>query len=341
MDLENLTAFPARAMVGFVASAPPSFASLTRTKHGLPPEFRVQGLLVVKCTLEYNGKTWAPAAEQIPIWEQDQEGPPYFEKDVMFQKGGLDLAIMGHARAPGKPVPKMTVSVSIGAWSHRLVVFGSRQWNKRFSRFAPSDPEPFQEISLTLEHAFGGTTLDHEGHAVPWPLNPDGMGFTMPNKNSQIEGVALPHIEDPAHLITGVDDKPEPVGFALLPFTNGLRLRAGVRPRPDATVGPPVILPRLHNAAFPGMILPHYPSGEEIMVEGMTTRSPWAARLPAFPAQAELQDEDRATTLTLEPDTLCIFMDQQRLYITAKGRFDYDLEKPPRLTAVVRPAARR
>jgi hypothetical protein len=31
-------------------------------------------------------------------------------------------------------------------------------------------------------------------------------------------------------------------------------------------------------------------------------------------------------------------VDQQRLYVTAKGRFDYDLANPPDLTAVVHPS---
>ncbi|MFH0878510.1 MAG: DUF2169 domain-containing protein [Lentisphaerota bacterium] len=335
MDLENLTGFPAKVMAGGVVTKTPSFESLARSKGKLPEGVSVRGLLIVKCTLDYKDGAWTPAKDPFPIWDEDEQGPPFFEKDIMFQKDGLDLAIIGSARAPSEPVTQMTVSVAIGAWSRRLAVFGPRFWFKRLWQFVPSDPQPFTEMPIILENAYGGETVDEKGEAAVSPMNPVGKGYTFPNKKSQVEGVPLPNIEDPAHLISDIQEKPDPVGFGFLPVTHGLRLCAGLRPKPGG--GMPEILLRINNAAYPGMTLPRYPAGETLEIEGMTVPSPWRAKLPAFPAQAELKGDGGTRLLPLEPDTLCLLLDQRRMYITAKGRFDYDLEHPPTLTAVVRP----
>lgn len=335
MDIENLTVFPAKVMAGGVVTKTPSFESLARAKGKLPEGVSVRGLLIVKCTLDYKNGAWAPAKDPLPIWDEDEKGPPFLEKDIMFQKDGLDLAIIGSARAPSGPVPQMTVSVTIGAWSRHLAVFGPRFWRKRLRKLVPSDPQSFAEMPIVPENAYGGETVDEEGAAAISPMNPVGKGYTFPNKKSQVEGVPLPNIEDPAHLIADIHSRPDPVGFGFLPATHGLRLREGIRPNPG---GMPEILARINNAAFPGMTLPRYPAGESIEIAGMTVPTPWRAPLPVFPARAELKGDGGTRMLPLEPDTLCLLMDQQRLYITAKGRFDYDLEHPPTLTAVVHPA---
>ncbi len=334
MDIENLTGFPARIMAGGVVTKTPSIESLCRTKKGLPEGVAVRGLLVVKCTLDFKAGRWTPAPDQLPVWEQDEKGPPFFEKDVMFQKGGVDLAVIGSAKAPDGPVPQMTVSVRIGKQAMELAVFGNRFWKKKLWGFVPSDPEPFQEMPIALENAFGGETVDVNGGPASSPMNAVGKGYTFPHKASQREGVPLPNIEDPQHLITSMDDRPDPVGFCFLPATHGLRLMAGIKPNPGAM---PEILPCIHNAAFPDMILPQYPAGETIEVMGMTVPSPWRVPLPAFPARAELKGDGGVRPLPLEPDTVCLLVDKQRMYLTAKGRFDYDLEHPPTLTAVIHP----
>jgi hypothetical protein len=335
VELDNRTPWSAQVFTGGVAAGAVPLSAIIKARQGLPSGVSVRGLLVVKATLQFEKGQWQPAAEQLPIWELDEEGPPFFEKDIMFQKGGVDLVVLGSARAPADPVTHMEVSVRLGDWSRILAVFGDRIWARQWNRFVASAPKPFKEMPIIWENAYGGTTLDHEGTAAPSPFNAVGKGYTLPNPKSQVEGVALPNIEDPGHLIVSIDDRPDPVGFGFLPFTNGLRLRAGLKPHPS---GLPEILPRVHNAAHPDLVLPGYPAGSKIEVSGMTAPTPWRATLPAFPARAALRGPTDETALPLEPDTVCLMVDQQRLYVTAKGRFDYDLANPPDLTAVVHPS---
>lgn len=334
MDLDNHTSWPAQVFTGGVPTGSFTLASLVRSRGEIPDGVSVRGLVVVKATLKFQDRGWQPAAEQLPIWEFDQEGPPFFEKDIMFQKGGVDLAIIGSARPSDGPVEQMEVSIRLGTLVKKLMIFGDRTWLRQRNQFVPSAPKPFTEMPLIREKAFGGTTVDEDGNPAPSPLNATGKGYTLPNARSQVEGVPLPNVEDPAHLIRSIEDRPEPVGLDFLPFTNGLRLRAGLTPRP---AGPPDVSPRVHNAAHPDLVLTGYPTGETLEVGGMTVPGPWRAVLPPFPARAALRGPKAENPLPLQPDTICLLPDRQLMYLTAKGRFDYDLDNPPDLKAVVYP----
>jgi hypothetical protein len=335
VELDNRTPWSAQVYTGGVAAGAVPLSAVIKARKGLPGGVSVRGLLVVKATLQFQKGSWQPAPEQLPIWELDEKGPPFFEKDVMFQKGGVDLIVLGSARAAAGPVTQMEVSVRVGDWSRSLAVIGDRTWVQQRKTFVASAPKPFTEMPIVWENAYGGTTLDHEGSAAPSPFNAVGKGYTLPNPKSQVEGVPLPNIEDPAHRIVSIDDHPDPVGFGFLPFTNGLRLRAGLKPQPS---GIPEILPRIHNAAHPDLVLSSYAAGAKLEVSGMTAPSPWRAVLPLFPARAALRGPKDETALPLDPDTVCLWLDKQLLYVTAKGRFDYDLANPPDLTAVVYPS---
>jgi uncharacterized protein DUF2169 len=336
LDVENQSPFPARVLTGGVPTGPITLASMARSRGPLPDGVTVRGLLIVKATLAFSGGGWrlAPPEAQFPVWDLDQQGPPFFEKDIMFQKGGVDLVVVGSAVAPGSVVTQMQVSVILGDWSRTLAVFGNRLWTGGQGHFVPSAPEAFETLPITWENAFGGTTVDHEGNQSPFPLNPNGKGYTLPNPQSQVAGVPLPNIEDPAHLIASMEDRPDPVGFGFLPATSGMRLREGVIPRGD---GKPDVTPRIYNAAPPGFVFTAYPEGAALEVHGMTRPSPWRAALPPFPARAALRGPAGETPLPLEVDTICLVTDGFLMYLTAKGRFDYDLEHPPDLTAVVYP----
>src|SRR5262249_6121055 len=146
VDVDNRTSWPARASAGGVPMGPVTIDSLIRSRGEIPDSVSVRGLLIVKATLKLQSGGWQPAAEQLPIWEFDQPGPPFLEKDIMFQKGGVDLAIIGSARSPKGPVGQMDVLVRLGTFVRKFVILGDRTWLRQRNQFVPSSSRPFTEM---------------------------------------------------------------------------------------------------------------------------------------------------------------------------------------------------
>ena len=140
-----------------------------------------------------------PESMRGPVFADDdeyQQGECFYPGDLADFKPCGEVLVKGTARTPaGEPAPAIETFVSVGEWSKRLVIFGSRYWLSQAGRLAPSDPEPFTELALAWSHAFGGPD---------YRLNPAGIGM---------DGVRLPRIEHPRHLVTSPDDRPQPVGF--------------------------------------------------------------------------------------------------------------------------------
>lgn len=122
--------------------------------------------------------------------------------DMGMPKPKAELLINGRAYAPGG-VPRIGCSVraKLGTIDKSLYVVGDRRW--KFGGVA-SDPEPFTEMPLTWEKAFGGPG---------YPQNPLGKGFAPIGKG---EIHPLPNIEHPKHLIRAPGDRPPPAGFGAI-----------------------------------------------------------------------------------------------------------------------------
>ncbi len=131
-------------------------------------------------------------------------------------KESTDFVIQGSAHAPGgQPAEKMEVSVEIGRMFKRIAVFGRRfiQWRPGANpRIIP--PEPFTEMPLTYENAYGGIDwrvfvdkrdsspiqlqlqFDHPGM---YPRNPFGKGYIV--EPEEVTGMEMPNLEDPEDLL--------------------------------------------------------------------------------------------------------------------------------------------
>ncbi len=137
--------------------------------------------------------------------------------DYWLHKELVDVVIEGSAWATGgEPVPRMTVSATVGEARKRVEVFGRRR-----VRWADSgaplfgDPEPFEEMPLINENTYGGfdrrvevsagdpkhyqlaMQVDHPGN---YPRNPWGKGYLV--LPGPVEDLELPNLEDPDDLLT-------------------------------------------------------------------------------------------------------------------------------------------
>lgn len=204
-----------------------------------------------------------PADEQIPL---DDDGalhdelapdtPPSCKAlpEIIGFKSGTDVVIQASARA-ARPVTTFTVSAQIGRHRHAAVVTGRRFCDYVNGQLTFTSPEPFEEMPLRYENAYGGHDPKFEqalmeevkrttppenlrratpaaavmmkgSNALTYPRNRFGKGYVLEDRREFIEGRELPNLEwpddrlIPARLVVGhfMDwpKQPLPVGFDYL-----------------------------------------------------------------------------------------------------------------------------
>ena len=193
---------------------------------GLAPAMGKDGLeyavFVIKGTfgLPTDGAEPVLADEQVPVVFADEYyGEPGFssvkyEMDTCLLKPGSDVVLVGSAR-PARTARRIDVGLQVGPVKKVVRVFGDRRWQRHLGRWRISEPEPFDSIPLVYERAFGGRDESHENekkHKFE-PRNPVGTGFAAGRGSDLLEGMLLPNLEDPAQLIGGWKDRPDPAGF--------------------------------------------------------------------------------------------------------------------------------
>ena len=129
-----------------------------------------------------------------------------FESDFVPYKIATDVVLIGKAYAPGgQPVPMLTVSLRIGETCKELAIIGDRLAGFITKRSAPvfTDPQPFVEMELRYERAYGGVDIFSDPKvACIYPRNHLGRGFAVRNTKRSVDKLPLPNIEDPQNLLT-------------------------------------------------------------------------------------------------------------------------------------------
>jgi hypothetical protein len=153
------------------------------------------------------------AERQLPLRQVDEywdEGDPEtctvrFENDVAPYKVATDVVVVGKAYAPrGKPAAEVHISLQAGDHEKTIRVFGDRRCVFRSGK-APTftEPEPFTEMELRYERAYGGADLkSNPGMPLYYPRNTHGRGFALRNVAEVVDGLPLPNLEDPGDLLT-------------------------------------------------------------------------------------------------------------------------------------------
>lgn len=167
-----------------------------------------------------------PEGELVPIQAEPLTGDPLAgddglqleqnPMDLWPHKEAPDLIVQGSAFAPGRaPTRQMEVAVRAGRVLRRVAVFGRREVSWPGGRPHFETPEPFLELPMTWDRAYGGldwrvpvtavqdpiTALrlqsDHPGL---YPRNPHGKGYLV--CHGEVPGMELPNLEDPGDLLT-------------------------------------------------------------------------------------------------------------------------------------------
>jgi hypothetical protein len=254
------------------------------------------GVAVTKATYSIRPEGLTLAEEKQPIFPA---GQPYgepgkssfrYEPECAYVKPATDVVLIANAIASRAAPIQVEVEFSVGPLRKKALVFGDRYW---FSGFTGPDvlgPEPFEEMPLVYERAFGGWDRSHADpeRDVPDPRNPLGCGFQKRFAPHQ-DRLPLPNVEDPNDLITDMNSRPNPIGFG---FTNpdwqprsqfaGTMDDAWMRDRmPELPADFDV---RFFNAASSGLVAQGYLRGNEIVrVSNCSQEGLLVFNLPGIP----------------------------------------------------------
>jgi hypothetical protein len=321
MELENHTQFP---------------GMLYRTT--LPEkDGRARFAAAVIARVTYDRTDWGlvPAGEQVwPLVPEPWVGPQGpMDGDEVFYRGGVDVLVFGHARAPGgRPVTRVEVTLRVNDFQYQTVVFGDRVWERAGDELVPSPPKPFTAIPLTPDRAFGGKG-EWDGLDVPYQWNPDGRGFYL-EKESAV-GRPLPNVELPDQSVRRWDDTPMPALWTPLAITSCVRMLNGLEL--DERGGLKKLKGEFFNAAPPGLIVPRLSPGDRIEIAGVTESGPLTVELPPNNLKARLQFGEKVIEQPLAIDQVGIEVDQHRVFVTFRYAFRYVLNPLEKRTCELLP----
>lgn len=217
-----------------------------------------------------------PLRQMPEVWPEkvDERGPSYRGLvDAHAWRTGVDVLVRGTARA-ARSVGQLPLAVRVGDRVVTGIAWGQRRIERRGNAWAFSEPEPFTELTLRDEWAYGGSDAAAEARIIAqavasmtpeqrrragpsvqgllgshrplaYPRNPYGLGYVLDGRPEDVVGRALPRLErsddvlTPARLVL-------PAPFAWVP-----------QPLPFSWSGlPPYAFPRIAMAGAP-------PSGYE------------------------------------------------------------------------------
>jgi len=324
------------------------------------PEDRPVLTIIVKGTFDIvPGQRAQAAGEQMEVLFGDElhfpekGGSVKYESDSVVFKPKADVALVGHAYAPGNvPAQFVEVGLRVGKLKKRLRVTGDRLWQCK-SRALPagfSEPVPFTKVELVYERAFGG--IDEKGGDF---CAENLVGCGLASKKKMLDGKPLPNIEDPACLITHWQDRPRPAGFGFCgkawePRRSHLGTYDNEWRRKRAPYPPLDFRFDYYNAAHPDLQVAGYLQGdEEIELVNVTADGYLRAQLPGVVIKCEVFKSDkllaalRATNdqaahnaaggdtggaasppdsveaVQMNLDTLCLIPDEKKLYLVWRG----------------------
>jgi len=147
----------------------------------------------------------------IPLFEDDETHSEIrYASDFAYYKSATDLMLAGKCHPPGgEAVRSCRVTFQVGSRGRSLEVFGDRWWAGGTGGTRMTEPEPFSEMALSWERAYGGPEC---------PDNPVGRGDEVVTLENGQSAWPLPNIEFPEQLVRTPDDRPAPAGFAPVPM---------------------------------------------------------------------------------------------------------------------------
>ena len=251
------------------------------------------------------------------MWENEY-GP--MDTDDVYTKGGIDIMVFGSAKAPqGKTITESEVIININNNPiHKIKIFGNRTWKSFLGSLSISSPEPFTEIPLTLNNAFGGTAK-WDGLEIPYPSNPYGKGYY--HKKEEAIGNILPNIEHYDNLITKWNSWQEPAGVASFPIMP-LKAKYNLVLSEDKKQVERLDS-KFFNSAFPQLIIKNINANDLISVKGVTEVNDFKLKIPETDLELTITLNDKTFSKKMEIDQVILLTDKSQALITYRYPFRY------------------
>ncbi len=297
----------------------------------------------------------------------------YEESDLRPYKPSVDVVVLGKAFPPGgQPATQVDVAVAVGERLKIIRVFGDRRCRYR-RRNVPefTDPQPFTEMEIRYERAYGGCDwLSDPLVEFIYPRNPIGIGIAVKNVRRVVEGLPVPNLEDPNDLLTPERillghprawvNQPLPQGFGWFHRSWYPRYSfAGIAP---PFIEPTTVLPeerlgwvpdghllrlrdwhpsgcdlRFNNGASAGLALPTLADQERFRIVNMTLDGLLAFTLPDERPRIGFTLGSKECELAAVLQTVCVKVDDRKLNLVWRGvyRDEYALMAPDPQTVTV------
>ncbi|MCP5078634.1 MAG: DUF2169 domain-containing protein [Psychromonas sp.] len=288
--------------------------------------------VIVKATFIMGAELSLADVQVPPQMGDDYWGEPGLSSiknlsDFHIGKSNTDIIMQGNACSKDhQQVQQLDVQLVVGQVQKTVRVFGDRVWQNGL----PSVPTPFESMPLVYERAFGGQHEVDETDILVEERNIIGCGFVGKRTIEEMEGLALPNIEDPNQLIQNIKDTPTPAGFA--PCSSDWLPRrqwAGTYDELWQTTRAPYLPEdfdkRFLNAAHPDLIYPGYlQGGEPIIIKNMHPEGDIQFNVPQVKMSCNAIVASKAIPLTLNIETLTLEPNKQFLSMVWLAPFECD-----------------
>lgn len=315
---------------------------------GLDPEGTRIGMIVAKATFTFGEDGVEPDTQDpYALFDEDEETElGLLPADLLPRRDpAFEVVLLGVAHAPeGRPVPSMTVRLSVGARSRSMAVFGDRWWN---TYGQPMEPEPFARMPLTWNRAFGGTAEawfdEHTSLDVRDPMNPLGRGFDAEARARELAEALeppetyprledrdrpLPNLEAIEQRIASPTDAPDPECWATVPMDIGFSQIRTIREIEEhgRIRNPRQAEVRVYHRAHPDWVTSLPEAGAPVRLEGLTPEGITEFRLPRLRVLADYVLGDRTGTRELRPHLLALLPEERRFYLVFREAFTLDVD---------------
>lgn len=290
--------------------------------------------VIVRATFNI-GKAFTLADEQAPptvadvYWEKPGGSSVRYASDMHLGKVATDIVMLGHACAPNQQeVTELDVNLAVGAVSKTVRVYGDREWRDG----SITRPVPFKAMPIVYEKAYGGAYFADGQLVDVEPRNPVGRGFMGGRKDTEMNGVPLPNLEDPHQLIRNPNDQPAPACFGFcaphwLPRATFAGTYDAAWKKTRAPFLPDDFDMRFHSMAHPDLIYPGYlVGGEPVAITNMHPQSAFRFDLPIVNLIARVHFAQRVEEPEFSLETVILEPNQRKLSMVWRSATSCDKE---------------
>lgn len=280
-DPDNLTPFGFGAAFQFDLDAAEKVVLCVAGRFELPPAGKAR-----EGELSLDEEQRAPSMAD-EHWADPASSSLRYPSQGVVRRTGTEIYLQGSAwAAGGRKSIAVPTRVTVGACSKQVDIVGNRFWRRGVLGLSSTAPEPFEQLPLRYEQAFGGTLRDGKGTILAQEArNPIGRGFFVREQDAIDQ--PLPNVQRPGERAASWNVPTTPEGYGPIPGSWQPRLGfAGTYDQKwideRVPLWPLNLDPRFFAAAALGMTVPQaLRGGEPVTLEGFSPDGAFHFKMPS------------------------------------------------------------